>query len=229
MAVRMERYQGNGEPSKVETLFEGAVLGHRERNWHDDSDFYAIVWDAEKEWKDRRGRVRRGAIRSFGYATTRFATYGNTCTTDATEEVQEAAARYNARLVLADWWAAKKYEAAQVRVGKLVEMRRDYRPRKAGRDGAKKGEAGRVFWRGVDQYSVPRYRNSYKRATYRVGVEFADGRKVFVPESAVEVPADRVAWNLPSPFEGRRVARAYARDFTYSHRRTSAAMGMLVA
>lgn len=57
----------------VET-YRGKILTTRERNYHDDSDFYAVVWD-------------NGALRSIEYASTRYYSYHDTATVDATEDV----------------------------------------------------------------------------------------------------------------------------------------------
>jgi len=74
----------NWETKQMETRFEGAVLYEGERNYHDDSDFYAIVWDEEKQ-----------QIREIEYATTRCGgTDGNSANVDATPEVKAKANRY---------------------------------------------------------------------------------------------------------------------------------------
>lgn len=65
-----------------EVSFEGAVLATGEMNYHDDSDFYAVVYDAEAD------RVRR-----VEYATTRGWTYLNSAGVDATPEVIEKATK----------------------------------------------------------------------------------------------------------------------------------------
>lgn len=66
------------EPLYIETSFVGCVLGVRERNGYDDSDFYALVWDESK-----------GEAYEIEYATTRGWTYPNGATVDATPEVIE--------------------------------------------------------------------------------------------------------------------------------------------
>lgn len=81
------------------TTFEGAVLDTYERNGHDDSDFYAVVWDGEK-------------VTTVEYASTRGWTYHNGASIDATADVKAAAlAWYRAQ------WApaaiARAYTEAQ--------------------------------------------------------------------------------------------------------------------
>ena len=61
----------------VRTTHEGLVLETRERNYHDDSDFYAIVWDPETE-----------SSRNIEYATTRGWCYPNSAVVDASEEIR---------------------------------------------------------------------------------------------------------------------------------------------
>lgn len=59
---------------KGERSFEGRVIETRERNYYDDSDFYAVVWDDEA-----------ADIREIEYATTRFGGGGG-ATADLTPE-----------------------------------------------------------------------------------------------------------------------------------------------
>lgn len=69
-----------------ETTYLNRVIGIYERNMHDDSDFYAVVWDHEEQ-----------RAKTIQYATTRGWTYHNSATVDATVEV----------LRLADEWCIK--------------------------------------------------------------------------------------------------------------------------
>jgi hypothetical protein len=59
-----------------EVTFEGSVIDLYERNGYDDSDFYAVVWNEERQVVDQ-----------VGYATTRGGTYANNAAIDATPEV----------------------------------------------------------------------------------------------------------------------------------------------
>lgn len=63
-------------PLFMEETFVGCVLSLREANFHDDSDFYARVWDETIQ-----------APREVQYATTRGWSYPNHATVDATPEV----------------------------------------------------------------------------------------------------------------------------------------------
>lgn len=64
------------EAGKVE--YQGLVLRTGEMNYHDDSDFYALVWNVKTE-----------APEKVIYNTTRFGGGGH-CEVDATPEVREA-------------------------------------------------------------------------------------------------------------------------------------------
>jgi len=78
-----------------ERTYAGTVLEIYEINGYDDSDFMAIVWDAEKQ-----------LVKSVQYATTRGWTYNNSASVDATPEVREVAAAY--------WYAAHRATVERV-------------------------------------------------------------------------------------------------------------------
>lgn len=146
-----------------EESFTGAVLDLRERNGYNDSDFYAIVWDAE-----------RGSLREIMYGTTRFWTYHNAAVIDAASDVIETAmAWYRER------WIASRIETERVRSlypdkGKTVTV-----------DKGRKhlGVTGVVQWIGVDQYRSTRW-----ITRHRVGLK-VDGQSklVFVSMEHVRV------------------------------------------
>lgn len=67
--------------------FVGCVLGLGENNYYDDSDFYAIVWNEEKQM-----------VENVYYDTTRaYSPY--TANIDATEEVRAKAKAYNESVI----------------------------------------------------------------------------------------------------------------------------------
>lgn len=67
-----------GANQQIET-FTGATLADREKNYHDDSDFYALVWDEAKE-----------RVWAVQYASTRYACdTRNHATVDATPDCLE--------------------------------------------------------------------------------------------------------------------------------------------
>lgn len=79
------RWVGDDKPFYLMIEYEGRVLETRERNFHDDSDFYAVVWTGDR-------------ITTVEYATTRYATDDNSADRDATPETLAAAAAWAAEL-----------------------------------------------------------------------------------------------------------------------------------
>jgi hypothetical protein len=119
----------NGEITR-EITCRGLVCYIGEHNYHDDSDFYALIWDEAK-----------GEPRETQYATTRGWTYDNTADVDATPEI---AAKFQA-------WNDARYLASVIASLETRWSRCDV----AGLDvvvvsGRKvpKGTVGRVFWTG---------------------------------------------------------------------------------
>lgn len=140
--------------------YEGCVLGWKERNGRDDSDWFALVWDAEKK-----------CARWVEYATTRCAApwYDPT---DATPEVR---AEYDA------WAEERRAEQAA-----KDQAMRDADPVKDKTvtvvKGKHKGKTGVVFWRGKNGFRTY-YRNGYNKPdaphNQRIGFLTEDGEKVF--------------------------------------------------
>lgn len=95
----------------MKTTHVGLVLSTGEHNWHDDSDFYAIVWDNAT-----------GSPVEVTYASTRGWTYANGARVDATPEIQaKADAWYAARR--AERLAAEiAQEASTPRKGKTLQV-----------------------------------------------------------------------------------------------------------
>lgn len=105
--------------------FEGCVLGEYERTGYNDSDFYAIVWDEEKQ-----------VVRSFQYNSTRYAGGGN-CQVDATPEVLVKARAYYKPLILATLRKSAEMEAKKLRKGDQVVVVKGK---------VAKGFEGRLVW-----------------------------------------------------------------------------------
>lgn len=155
----------SGRPCQTrETSYEGAVLAVYEANGYDDSDFYAVVWDAEA-----------GRVRDVQYATTRGWTYHNGATVDATPQARAAA--------LAWWreqWTASAIEQAHAdavkpAVGRVV--------RSLTTRGKNVGVVGEVRWMGEDAYRSTRY-----VTFYRVGVKVHGEKKLrYLSADRVEV------------------------------------------
>ena len=134
----------------------GATLKLGEHNYYDDSDFYAIVWDAEA-----------GKAREIEYASTRGWTYGNQATVDATDEVKDAyQAWQKANMERAREELARE-EARKPRKGKTVRV---VKGRKI-----PVGTVGVVFW--FSEGAVSRW-HAYApgvpmvREPGRVGIEY---------------------------------------------------------
>ena len=169
----VERYENGRFPCHVSgplymrTTHVGLVLATGEVNGYDDSDFYAVVWNAEK-----------GAPERITYASTRGWTYPNGAAEDATPEVLAAYEAYCKKV---------RAEAEALRVKERVEReaaaaeRAAKAPRKGGvvrvvrGRKVKKGTEGRCFWVGTTSIGAE-----------RVGIELANGERVFVAAEYVE-------------------------------------------
>ncbi len=127
--------------------YVGAVLAKYEENHYDDSDFCALVWDAESE-----------SVTSITYASTRGWTYHNGATVDASPGVLAAA-----QVWAEDRWTAELTRRAEIEAtipakGKTV--------RSMTKRGKNVGITGRVMWYGVDKYKSDRF-----VTYYRVGIK----------------------------------------------------------
>lgn len=144
----------------VFTMFDGLTLDDREQNGHDDSDFYAIVWDPMQK------RIRR-----IDYASTRFAGGGG-CVVDATEEAKAAAEIAFEELLRARIRIQMENESAKPGAGKLVVVNggRKY-----------KGLVGEVTWRGPNTFQ--------HRGPDRIRIQPKDGEAFFVCVDQVAVAA----------------------------------------
>lgn len=139
-------------------LFAGRVLADRERNFYDDSDFYAVVFDG-------------GQLKTYEYGSTRFPG-GGYAEVDATPEVVEQAEEW-----LKEWAFAKFAEiiaenARKPEMGKAVRV---IRGRKV-----PLGTEGIIFWLGERTYG---YRNRVTTA----GIRLDNGAVVFTNVKNLEV------------------------------------------
>jgi len=98
-------YYKDGSPH---ISFAGCVLAEGEMNYHDDSDFYAVVWDGEH-------------VRRTEYATTRYGG-GGSCQVDATKETIEAASTWMRQQLLQTWKEHNSRQAALPSTGKTVRI-----------------------------------------------------------------------------------------------------------
>ncbi len=120
-----------------EESWTGCVLATGEHNWHDDSDFYALVWDEEQ-----------GKVRETEYASTRGWTYHNHAKVDATPEVIAKAQAWKAQQ-LAEGYTAQTVQAKREEISKVdlgVEVR------STTTRGKNKDVVGTVEWIGENNY-----------------------------------------------------------------------------
>ena len=158
------------KPLYMETTYVGLVLDLYEHNGHNDSDFYAVVWDAEKGCADR-----------IEYASTRGWTYPNGAGVDATPEVRAAYDEWRTHCAHVQAERAAEAERRRVCKGKRVRIvgGRKY-----------KGKEGVVFWQGANQFRTY-YKNGYNNpespSNQRIGVETDSGEKFFTEYNHAEV------------------------------------------
>lgn len=147
---------------KPDVQYAGCVLNTYERNGYDDSDFYAVCWDREKQ-----------RIVEVEYDTTRCGG-GGYAKIDATEEVLREVYRHYKKMAT-DYFDKTYNEklARMVRKGDTVEV---VRGRKI-----PKGTVGKVFWTWT-KYNPYSYEDED-----RVGIEREDGSRFFVRLDYVSV------------------------------------------
>ena len=203
----VERKSWDGRPINLHVTYEGAVLRLRERNFHDDSDFYAIVWNGERLTTDE-------------YATTRFPTDDNRATVDATPEVREAAGQWAVEHMHPLIREALAQQAATVETGSRVRITD---PVSRGPNAVPVGTTGRVFWMGESRSQY----GTWSRG-WRVGVEPDPGQGV---EGAIWLDAGRVEVLNPEPVEEAevdRLAERYRADPTQAILAFAGGPGMVV-
>jgi len=132
--LHLKKYALDGTPVVQVEKFKGKVLNEFERNGYDDSDFYAVVWDEEKQ-----------EPKTIQYATTRGWTYCNSATIDATPEVLEQYAFYKARMEEKHRFYQKALEKHIPKVGSLIKSKTT--------KGKAKGKTGIVEWIGSTPFS----------------------------------------------------------------------------
>lgn len=169
----------DGHEVFMETTHVGLVLETRERNGYNDSDFYAVVWNPEK-----------GKTEHIEYGTTRFWTYPNSASVDATPEVRAAYEAWQTQCREAERARSEAERAKMPDVGKRVRI--------IGGRKVPKGTECEVFWFGKDSFQEARSRRyanpyasllgfHYHPEEYRVGVRLLNGNKVFVSAKHVEI------------------------------------------
>ena len=170
--MAISEFRGNNyqdrRPEDFQVSFVGCVLATRERNWHDDSDFYAVVWNQEK-----------GRCETVTYATTRCGgTDYNGAKVDATDQVCDQVKVWLRGLMLETMRLHDSEKASKAEVGRLVRIVHGRKDRR--------GLVGRVVreWWGS---FAPVYRNGYNKEQRRLWIDTGAGPRIWVADHAVEV------------------------------------------
>lgn len=187
-------------PLYMETTYEGAVLDTGEMNYHDDSDFYAVVFDGE-------------IVKRVEYASTRGWCYPNSASVDATPEVRAAAAAYLKAQAIVAWNAANEAQAKKPAIGKVARVV----------CGKHKGSEGPIFY-------CQERRSRYGTWGYgtRLGIALSDRRDArnryvdvaWVNADSVEV----IDWQ--SHLKDTEAGEQYAEQVSHNPRGATAVAGM---
>ncbi len=156
MAVRSDIWRADCKP---ETRYVGRVLNWYERNGYDDSDWYAEVWDSEKQ-----------QIEQVLFMTTRCGCSG-VAECDATDQVLREVYRRNKAACRHDFRKFNEQQAKTIRKGDTVRI---VKGRKV-----PKGTEATVFWTGIvyNQYS--------REHESRIGIE-VNGDRIFIAAENAE-------------------------------------------
>lgn len=149
----------------------GVCLYEREYNGYDDSDFYMIFWNEEKQ-----------APESYMFATTRG--WCQPCFGSRPDATPEVVAKYEAYKAEQERQARARQEEIErqaPRFGKTVVVTRTVAGRKP-ETKVEKGVTGEVFWTADIRYD-------FNKFVGRVGIRLADGSKKFTSASNVQVTA----------------------------------------
>lgn len=192
------------DPLYLHTTYRGCVLTTRERNGHEDSDFYAVVYDG-----------REDCLKTIEYASTRGWTYPNGARADADVWTMLRARGVLFRNALAQMRERMLSEARRVaesiHVGVKVRVVRGRKPgeRRPGRLRSRRvarGTEGEVAWLGPCRYSGrPRVglrdEHGEWHFTALSNVERIDCEEVQEPDWR-EVHQAAAAWALRHNFAG---------------------------
>ena len=114
--------------------FKGQVISEYERNYYDDSDFFAVIWDEEKQKPF-----------SYQYASTRAWSYCNSAVVDATPDVLEKFNCYHKKIEELNREYKQELEKHIPKVGSFVKSLTT--------KGKAKGAEGIVEWIGSTPFS----------------------------------------------------------------------------
>lgn len=162
-------YVGEEDGIVFSVTHEGLTICSRERNYHDDSDFYALVWDPTEK-----------AIREVSVGTTRFGgTDHNSASADLADEHK---ADYAAFLVERQIAALKSHDKQEWREAAYAAVTPGHKGQTVRVVKGRKtpiGFEGVVIWAGEDNYGKA-----------RLGIRSADGDTQFTAASNTVVVID---------------------------------------
>lgn len=158
----------------------GMVLETRERNYYDDSDFYARVWNEEKQ-----------CVENVEYATTRAWTYLNSAVVDATPEVLAKADAWERAKAAEVAEQVRKVRAKDCEKGRVVKVVKGKK--------VALGTTGVIFWFGEDYARPSRYGSPHRHliahllpqsSNRKVGIVDKDGNAHWTYEKNLQVELD---------------------------------------
>ena len=167
----------------MKTTHEGKVISTSERNYHDDSDFFAeVIVDTETLETE-----------SICYGTTRGWTYFNGANIDVSDELKD---RYYQKKADAEKKYYEDCEKMQAELDAKVPTKGKNVLCTSKRSKIPYGTTGKVFWFGVSSYARTerhtislRFDNHPAKnlKSYRVGIQTDDGTKVFASASVFKI------------------------------------------
>jgi hypothetical protein len=175
-----------------EESYTGCVLKTGEHNYYDDSDFYALVWNEEKQ-----------RVVEIQYATTRGWTYHNTAVVDATDEVRAKAAAWEAERLVREYTS----ELVESKLNDLTRPDEGVQVRSLTTRGKNKGIVGTVRWIGVDQYQST---SADRVLRYGIEVEGETGRRYLSQDKIqrIDIPQRLAEATMPTTEETEEIAHA---------------------
>lgn len=148
---------------------EGLVIATRERNFYDDSDFYAVVWNPETQ-----------SVETYEYGTTRFGgTDANSASADLADEHKPAYRDYLIRQQEQALRAHDRKEWQQAAYAAVTPSSKGQTVKVVKGRKVPVGFTGQIIWTGTDNYGND-----------RIGIRSAEGDTQFTAASNVVVVID---------------------------------------
>ena len=159
-------------PAYIQTTYQGCVLETRERNYYDDSDFYALVWDESTQ-----------SIKEIEYGTTRAWTYFNSAKEDASPEIltKAFAYRYESLLKISDF--CEQSDMSKLQIGRHVKVIK-----------------GRKVPIGTEGFICQIYNNLYDKLNQKIKLQ-TETTHVFTYERNLEfLDSSKFSWSQEKKF-----------------------------